>query len=384
MSDTPGWASPHDGDRGPQDQDGAPPPPPTPSAPGGEWGSSPQWAAQGPQWSQGYAAPPPKPGIIPLRPLGVGEILDGAITALRQNPKVMLGLSALVAAVTQLVVVPAQALLIGSKGDQAFSLTPTGAPSSSDLSLLSGQLTSAAITVVVSSLAVLLLTGILTVAVSRAVLGERIPVDQAWREAKPRLPAVAGVMLAVAALELGILLLAGTPALLLGLSGAGPGALVGAVALALLPALAAVVYVAVSFSLAPVAAVLERQPVGKALTRSRRLVRPNFWRIFGILLLVNILAQLLASVFAVPFVIVAMIVAYVTSDGTAFNLYDWGPGAIVGVGSALASAIAWPFTAVSTVLLYVDQRIRREGLDIELARAAAPGTPSATPATSPG
>ena len=30
--------------------------------------------------------PPPKPGIIPLRPLGVGEILDGAITAIRALP----------------------------------------------------------------------------------------------------------------------------------------------------------------------------------------------------------------------------------------------------------------------------------------------------------
>ena len=36
----------------------------------------------------------------------------------------------------------------------------------------------------------------------------------------------------------------------------------------------------------------------------------------------------------------------------------------------VAAAITWPFTAVASALIYVDRRIRREGLDIELARAA--------------
>src|SRR5207342_1500510 len=50
-----------------------------------------------------YAPPPaPKPGVIPLRPLSVGEILDGAIQCVRANPKIMLGLSATVVTVSQL------------------------------------------------------------------------------------------------------------------------------------------------------------------------------------------------------------------------------------------------------------------------------------------
>ena len=39
-------------------------------------------------------------------------------------------------------------------------------------------------------------------------------------------------------------------------------------------------------------------------------------------------------------------------------------------GTIVAAAITWPFTAVATALLYVDRRMRREGLDLELARAA--------------
>ena len=52
----------------------------------------------------GPAAPPPpglswrpqalQPGIIPLRPLGMGEIYDGAFRAVRANPRVMFGLAA--------------------------------------------------------------------------------------------------------------------------------------------------------------------------------------------------------------------------------------------------------------------------------------------------
>src|ERR1035438_2427493 len=41
------------------------------------------------------APPAPKPGVIPLRPVAVGEILDGAFSSIRQNPKATLGLSAI-------------------------------------------------------------------------------------------------------------------------------------------------------------------------------------------------------------------------------------------------------------------------------------------------
>ena len=53
-----------------------------------------------------------------------------------------------------------------------------------------------------------------------------------------------------------------------------------------------------------------------------------------------------------------------------FNPYELVPLIITGVGTILGAAITWPFTAVATALIYVDRRIRREGLDIELARAA--------------
>ncbi|HSK58429.1 MAG TPA: hypothetical protein VK935_05175, partial [Actinomycetospora sp.] len=41
-----------------------------------------------------------KPGVVPLRPLGLGEVLDGAVSVLRRYPRPSLGLAALVALVS--------------------------------------------------------------------------------------------------------------------------------------------------------------------------------------------------------------------------------------------------------------------------------------------
>src|ERR1041384_8253368 len=81
MTETPGWSSPDQQPNQPQQQ-----PPP------------------------GYYAPPPpmpqpsiKPRGIPLRPLAVGEIVDGAISTMRRYPKLIIGAAAVVAAITQII-----------------------------------------------------------------------------------------------------------------------------------------------------------------------------------------------------------------------------------------------------------------------------------------
>ena len=92
-----GWSDPGYGQ-----QPGQPPPAQQTAAPGQQWG----WGTQAQAAWQ-----PPKPGVIPLRPLGVGEILDGAISTIRAKPRLMLGLSAFVAVLTQIVTVPISLML---------------------------------------------------------------------------------------------------------------------------------------------------------------------------------------------------------------------------------------------------------------------------------
>jgi hypothetical protein len=50
--------------------------------------------------------------------------------------------------------------------------------------------------------------------------------------------------------------------------------------------------------------------------------------------------------------------------------FGWPFLIVSGIGAVIASSISYPISAGVTVLLYVDQRIRREALDLELARAA--------------
>lgn len=368
MTDQPGWTPP----ARPVPPGWAvdqPPPQPPPGAPSGAHYQPPAPAGWGPpqQWTP--APPPPKPGVVPLRPLGVGEILDGAISSIRSQPKIMLGLSALVAVITQLLIVPLSWLLLRDTGDVAFGFDEPASPDQ-QVAFTASAVSAGGIQVLVTLLASLLLTGILTVAVSRAVLGQQVSAGQAWAQARPRVPALLGVTALVILIMLGVLVLSIGPGILAAVLGA-PGPVVAVAFVVGVPlALGVVVYLYVGFSLAPPAVVLERQGVRASLGRSRRLVRGAWWRTFGILLLVNVIAQFIAGILSVPFTVLTLVVTFMAGDGGALNPYEILPLLVTAVGTILASAVTWPFTAVSTALIYVDRRIRREALDLELARAA--------------
>lgn len=369
MTDQPGWTRPGavpeppgqptqvaPGVGAPPGSLGGPQPPPGYRAPGPGWGPPP-----GPP-------PPPKPGVIPLRPLGIGEVLDGAITSIRTHPKAMLGLSLLVAVVVQVLTVPLVWLLLRGAD---LSLDPQAAATpGQDVALLASTYSAAAIQGVVTLIAVLFLTGMLTVVVSRAVLGEPTDLTQAWQQARPRLPALFGVTFLVALIGFGILAIIFAPALLLAVVGAPAPATVLAGVVGIPLAIVLIVYVYVVFALAPAAVVLERQRVWAALRRSRALVRGAWWRTFWILLLVNIIAGFISAFLSMPFMFGSMIAAFAMGGGDSFDMFGLVPLMISAVGSIIGATITWPFTAAATVLVYVDRRIRREGLDLELTRAA--------------
>lgn len=383
--DQPGWNRPEPGAGGPPAEPVPPgwapvqppayPPRPaySPPAPGSGWGPAPGsgWGPA-PGWGAGGFPPPPpahpKPGVIPLRPLGVGEILDGAISTMRAHPRIMLGLSAVVAVVTQVLTVPVTWLLLHDSADVAFSLDRPATPDE-EVSFAASAFTATGVQIVVTLVAALVLTGILTVVVSKAVLGQGISTADAWARARPRVPALLGVTVLVIAIMLGLAALALAPGILLAVSNAPTAATVIAFVAGVPAFLVAAVYLYTAFALAPPAIVLEKQRVVASLRRSRALVRGGWWRTFGMLLLVNVIAQVLAGIISVPFTVLTMLVAFL-GGGDGLNVYEIVPLLITSVGTIIASAITWPFTAVSTALIYVDRRMRREALDIELARAA--------------
>ncbi|MEO7982099.1 MAG: hypothetical protein ABI807_14550 [Sporichthyaceae bacterium] len=325
---------------------------------------TPGWAAQpGP----GQAAPAaPKPGIIPLRPLGVGEILDGAIAAMRRHWRIMLGLSAAVAAVTQVLSIPLKWLLLHDAIDTSLQTSSSSDPEG-QLTVLTGAITSGGIEALITAFAVLVLSGILTAAVSRAVLGQPISTREAWDRARPRIPALLGVSGLLLLVAVGLVALCLLPGVLLALGGA-PGALVALAFVIGVPVFVVVAtYLYFAFSLASPAVVLEGASVVASLRRSRALVKGSWWRTFGILLLVNVIAQVVTGILLTPFQLLSFLAAHLAGDDG--NIYALVPLLVGAIGTILAATITWPFTAVATTLLYIDRRMRREALDLELVRA---------------
>jgi hypothetical protein len=416
MSETPGWGRPDDDEHSPEPTQPPYPgwstrqPPPqewaapgqapgsAPTAPRGTPGGAPPgppngWGGPGPSASTQWGwAPPPvvKPGVIPLRPLGVGEILDGAVTTIRRNPAPMLGLSAIVAVITQLLGVGLGYLLFQDVADLQ-SLSPT-ASFVEVINALAGLVGASAIVVIVTWIATVLLTGILTVVVSRAVLGEKPTVGQAWAAARPRLPRLLLLTFVYSLIWLIPFLVTAVAGVLLAAAGLGDEGVAATVVILILIAIPVSVWLYVRYALSGPALMLEStsrsdtgapRPIGVfgALRRSAELVRGSWWRLFGILLLILLIAGIISQVISVPFALPAFFLDQPPSDSQFLITLI-----ISALGGIVAATITAPFTAAATALLYVDRRIRREGLDIELARAAGvsiPGRTDVVPPASP-
>ncbi|NMO32828.1 hypothetical protein HG826_04360 [Streptomyces sp. GMY01] len=380
----PGWGTPPAG--GP----GGYGPPPGPGgyggygAPGGYGGGPGGWGGPGyggyGAWGGGWGGPPPaaKPGVIPLRPLGVGEILDGAVSTMRTYWRTVLGISLAVAVVTQIVLILVQRLVLGSAGTDA--LDDPNATTGELLRAMRSAALGSGVVFLVTLVGTVLATALLTTVTSRAVLGKQITVAEAWRDSRPRILKLFGLILLLLLIAVGVFAVGLVPGVLVSVSGS-PVAGTGIAVLGVLGAGVVAIWLAVRFSLASPALMLEKQGVKKAMSRSAKLVKGAWWRVFGIQLLAALIAGIVSAVIAIPFGLVG---AAMTDEGVSGVLngtgnISWTYLLVSGVGAVIGSMIKFPISAGVTVLLYIDQRIRREALDLELARAAGvqnPGAPA--------
>lgn len=294
-----------------------------------------------------------RPGVIPLRPLSLSDIFNGAVNYIRANPVATLGLTTLIVVITSILEL---ALEVGQ---------PT---LGGDAGLVAAFLTSAAVT----ALATILLSGMLTVVVARAVLGSPITVTDAWSRVRGRLPAL--IALSVLEILAVVVLIAAAVVVIMGVAGAANGVIAALVGVpVVLTTLAGIAYLFTVLAFAPVAVVLERKNVLDSVRRSFALVRNRFWRVLGIRLLATLVATVVSTAVLVPFAILGPVLSY---DPNAA-----GPSTaavvLTAVGQAIGQIITAPFTAGVVVLLYVDARIRAEAFDLVLHSGASPGRPAA-------
>ncbi|MFF9206481.1 glycerophosphoryl diester phosphodiesterase membrane domain-containing protein [Streptomyces sp. NPDC014986] len=366
------WSAPA-GRPGPTDPAQAPPPPgpgwgaPPPGGHGGPGGPGPHGA-----WGGGWGGPPPaaRPGVIPLRPLGVGEILDGAVSTMRTYWRTVLGISLAVAVLTEIVVVLLQGLVLDDSSTEALSDPSATLRELTDA--MGDALLNSGVVFLVSLVGTVAATALLTTVTSRAVLGRPVTTGEAWRDARPQIVKLFGLICLLLLITAGIVTAGALPGFLVALAAGGEVG-IGLTVLGLVGAGVLALWLMIRFSLASPTLMLEKQGIVKAMSRSAKLVRGSWWRVFGIQLLATIIANVVASIIVIPFTFLA---AALSGDGASGFLdsaggdIGWTFLIVSGIGSVIGAMITFPITAGVTVLLYVDQRIRREALDLELARAA--------------
>lgn len=308
-----------------------------------------------------------KPGAIPLRPLTLGSIYDGAFRIIRFNPQSTVGAAVLVTAIANVVPIALTALLTFTVG---VSFADTMGPEASageefsndDLAGLLLILLALAAGGLATWFGLVFVTGMVAHVARAAAVGRRLSLPQAWAATHGTRWRLVGLNLLLTAAT--FLVLAVYTLLLVSVAFA-VGEVWVVVLLGLLTGVGLVCamfwfWIRVYYLPVPVL-MLERTGVLAAITRGFRLTHGQFWRTFGIALLTLLITSVAAQVFSVPFSLVGQLLALVGGD------YGWlilvGMNA---VASVLINAFVAPFTSAVVSLQYLDQRIRKEAHDVEL------------------
>jgi hypothetical protein len=286
--------------------------------------------------------------VTVLRPLGLGDLLDHAFTFYRRHFWVVVGTVAVLA-------IPLGFL-------QAFIGVITAAPeflSDFDPDALTGTMIVGAVLLGLLFLGYsVVLAPWITSAIALGVAQKRV--DETRRltvggllgQAGRSLGSLIGAYLLVLLLTLGMLITLIFPPLFVALS----------------------IFAGTAWLLLPQVVVLEGVGPVRALTRAWTLVKRSFWRVFGYSLLLSILGQ----------VIVGIPTAFLSIAGAVLMTVSPLLSQMVNVVVTTFATLVWtPFYLIAITLLYLDLRVRQEGLDLSVQAEALRGDPLAALAAPP-
>ncbi|WP_349899443.1 hypothetical protein [Parafrigoribacterium soli] len=364
MNDSPQWQSPAAPSAG-QDHSGYPAPPPP-------FGTQAEAGAPTAQPSVGWA-PPPKPGLIPLRPLDFGTLLGAAFKTMRHNPKATFGAALLVQGGVSVITVG----IIGLVTFLTLSRLDTASTANRD-DIAAGSVAaialSAIVPVLLSLAASALLQGVIVLDVMRAALGEKPSLGTLLRMAKGRIWAVIGwTLLVLLAAGIAVGLIVGIVVALSLIGGVA-----GAIFAVLFGAAGGIgfviiwVWLSTKLSLVPSVLMAERVGLRTAVARSWALTRRAFWKTFGIELLVAAIIGIATQIVTTPISFLSgMVISLADPNGQ--NPATSIAGALVLYGvlivvSVLFGAIGSVIQSATAALIYIDLRMRKEALDLDLAR----------------
>lgn len=353
---------------------GATPTPPAyaPPAPAPAYGPPPPGAWPPPPPGPQAWTPPPKPGLLPLRPMGFGTLLWAPFRTLRRNPAPVFGTGLVV----QLTSAIASAAVFVPLFVWIFGRIESASAADLD-AILSGAvgwvILLSLVPIAVSLVAGAFLQGVMVVEVASGTLGERLTFGALWRRAASRIWPLIGWTLLVGVVVGGVFALVVGGVVAVAILFPDPATVIGVVLVAIVLLLGLGVlgaWLGTKLALVPSVIVLERVGVTAAVRRSWTLTTGNFWRTFGLILLVGLILSFAAQVVVQPVSFLGTILAMII-DPTAGETYlaiTIGTTVATLVLSVLIGAITSVVQAALIAVIYIDLRMRTEGLDLELER----------------
>jgi hypothetical protein len=317
-------------------------------------------------------APPPKPGLIPLRPLTLATTLAASFQVIRRNPKPTFGLSLVVNAVTYVVFLAVIGTFVGVAVNRVSAASEADQESIIAGSLLSGGLT-LLVPLIGSLVVTALLQGVISIEVARGTLGEKLTTRQLLGFARGRIGALIGWSLLIFVVIFLAVLVATVISALLISTGGTTEIVVGIVLVVvfLLGFIALSAWIGTKLSLVPTALLLERLPLRQAIARSWSLTGGYFWRTLGIEWLVAIIIGAATQIVTVPISLIFTLLTTIlapTGDGSVSTAVTIASSVVVGAVSVAISALGVVMQSATYSLIYIDLRMRKEGLDLDLQR----------------
>jgi hypothetical protein len=256
-----------------------------------------------------------------LRPLSIGEILDAGFRLLRHRFGTLM--LCVLGPIVPLSILGT--LILASSVEGAFDPNYVAPAGETDTTAIAGFI----VGFVLQSVTIALAIAACFKAVSAAYVGEREGAGASLRFALGRvLPLIVTYVL--------IILI-----------------LIPAFFLLVIP----MIWLGVKLSMAYPAVVCERKGPFRAIGRSWKLTRDNWWRTFATLLVTAVLVFVVAL--AVNFVLQLGVLA----------VEDAGPLAVATVSTIVniaTTAVTYPLWAAIVTVMYYDLRVRHEGFDLEL------------------
>ena len=286
---------------------------------------------------------------VALRPLNFGEVLDTSFNLFKRNFKAVVLVSAVIMVPLSLLGAAAAAGLAPS---DLSALEDPNADLEDILGIFGGFFGALGLGSLLQIVGSILVQAATTRIYSESYRGGSMSAGEAMRHGVRRLPGMLGLtLLTTNGTFFGFLLCI------------APG-----------------VWLYAAWGVAPAALIAEPTSAIKALGRSFNLVKGNWWRVFGLLVLAAVLVGVITGAVTAPLQFGATF-----GSGFADNpelVFSGTYLALNTLVTGVITAVTLPFTAAVVVAIYYDLRVRKEGYDLERLIADLGAAPDAsTPPT---